>query len=126
MGYGENIAALPEYYKKLGAPADMLVSHAHNQYLHMLAGTGVIGLIIYLVIVLYFLILALRVWYRLSSRETYHQGLALGLVGAQVAFLVGGFTEANLEHSKMKHTVIFLWALTAWLAYEHRVLRERV
>jgi len=129
IGYGENIGALTSYYQKLNAPADIIAassSHAHNQYLQMLAGTGILGLAIYLIIVFYFLVLALRVWRKVGSREVFYQGLTLGVIGAQVAFLVGGLTEANLEHSKMRHALLFVWALTVWLAYEFNVLREKI
>jgi O-antigen ligase len=129
IGYGDNVEALQGYYKKMGTPEFVMEAksgHAHNQYLQMLSGTGLLGFLVYMVIMLYFLILSIRVWYSLGSREVFHQGLTLGLIGAQVAFLVGGLTEANLEHSKIKHTLMFVWALTVWLAYEYNILREKV
>jgi O-antigen ligase len=130
IGYGDNnVEALQAYYKKLGSPEVLLdaqANHAHNQYLQMLSGTGIIGFVVYMAIMVYFFVLALRVWRSLGSREVFQQGLALGLIGAQVAFLVGGLTEANLEHSKLRHTLMFVWALTVWLAYEYNVLREKV
>jgi O-antigen ligase len=126
LGYQENIEALHEYYKKVEAPQEFLIAHAHNQYLHMLAGTGAVGLGIYLLIIGYFFILAIRVWRSISSREVFAKGLSLGLIGAQVAFMVGGLTEANLEHSKTKYALLWVWALTVWLAYENRILREKL
>jgi O-antigen ligase len=126
IGYQENIEALREYYKTVGSPQEFMITHAHNQYLHMLSGTGILGLIVYLAIVIYMLVLATRVWKSISSRDFFHKGLALGVVGAQVAFLVGGLTEANLEHSKMKYALIFVWGITVWLAYEYRILREKL
>ena len=126
IGYQENIEALKEYYKIVGAPQEFMITHAHNQYLHILSGTGVLGLIVYLAIMIYMLVLAVRVWRAISSRDFFHKGLALGMVGAQVAFLVGGLTEANLEHSKMRYALLFIWAITVWLAYEYRILREKL
>ena len=126
LGYQENIEALHEYYKTVGAPKDFMITHAHNQYLHMLSGTGALGLLVYVLILGYFLVLSIRVWKKIGSRDFFHKGLALGLVGAQVAFILGGLTEANLEHSKMKYCLALVWALTVWLAYEYRVLRTKI
>ena len=115
--------------QKIGAPGDIVTAnpdHAHNEYLQMLSGTGIVGFIVYMGVFVYFLVLAIRVFLQIGSRQGFHQGLALGLIGAQVAYFVGGLTEANLEHEKIKHTIIFVWALTVWLAQEYRVLRVRV
>jgi O-antigen ligase len=54
-GYGQNTKALPRVYLEMGAPPDTLVSHAHNQYLHLAAGTGILGLLSYLLIWFFFL-----------------------------------------------------------------------
>ncbi|GIL16336.1 MAG: hypothetical protein BroJett040_00870 [Oligoflexia bacterium] len=126
IGYGENARRLPEYFERLQVPPDTLVSHAHNQYLHYLSGTGVLGLLCYLIVAAYFFILTIRVWRVASSRNIFHQGLLLGLIGAQCEFLVGGLTEANFEHSKVRFVVLFTWAMVVWLAYEYRILREKV
>ena len=129
IGYGENVFALDEYYKKMGAPTDVTPLreiHAHNQYIQMLSGTGVLGFLAYLGLMFYFLSLSYRVWKVIGSREVFYQGLSLGLIGAQVGFLVGGLTEANFEHSKMRYTVAFVWALVVWLAYRFNILRESI
>jgi hypothetical protein len=126
VGYGQNVPLLEEYYHKIGAPSGLIISHAHNQYLQMLSGTGALGFTVWLTIMLYFLSLAYRVWKKVSARNPFHQGFALGLIGAQAAFLLGGLTEANLEHAKMKYALMFIWAFTVWLAYEYRVIREKI
>jgi O-antigen ligase len=126
VGYGENWRLLPESYQAIGAPEGTIVSHAHNQYLHFLAGTGVFGLLAYLVVLLCFFVLNVRVYREIGPREPFHKGLALGCLGAQISFWLGGLTEANFEHSKMKYVLLIVWSLVVWLAYEHRILRERV
>ena len=126
IGYEANKEASKDYLEKLGAPPETIISHAHNQYIHMLAGTGVVGLLIYLAVLGYFLQLSFRVWQSIGSREAPEKGLALGLIGAQVAFIFGGLTEANLEHAKMKYILALIWALVVWMGYEYRILRERV
>lgn len=125
VGYGENRALMPEYFKRIGAPDGTLVSHAHNQYLHFLSGTGIIGLIFYLLVLGMFFRLSCKTWNRISDRYPFHRGLCLGLIGAQIAFVVGGLTEANFESSKVKYVMVLTWALVLWLAYEYRVLKSR-
>jgi O-antigen ligase len=125
VGYGHNRDLMPEYFKKIGAPDTTLVSHAHNQYLHFLAGTGVVGLLVYLLVLFLFLKLSFKVFHRISDRYPFHRGLCLGLIGAQVTFVLGGITEANFESSKVKYAIVMTWALVLWLAYEYRVLKSR-
>ena len=124
-GYGENRTLMPEYFKRIGAPDGTLVSHAHNQYLHFLSGTGIIGLLFYILVLSMFFRLSCKTWNRISDRYPFHRGLCLGLLGAQVAFFVGGITEANFESAKVKYVMVMTWALVLWLAYEYRVLKSR-
>lgn len=124
VGYGENTKLLPQYYQKLGIPPETLVSHAHNQYLHLLAGTGVFGCLAYFLIVVLFFRLTWITWQACSYKETFHKGLLLGSLGAQICLILGGMTESNFEHSKVKYAIITVWALVVWLAYEHRILRR--
>lgn len=115
VGYTENVRLIPEYYKQIGAPDGVIVSHAHNQYLQWLAGTGVIGLVAYLVFVLCFLRLSWKTYRALPDEEVWLKGLALGTIGAQICFLVGGLTEANFEHSKMKYVMLIVWSIVIYL-----------
>lgn len=126
IGYGENGRRLAEYYAKFQVPSETLIGHAHNQFLHFLAGTGLVGLIVYLVLIIYFLVLSIRVWRVVSIKNTFHQGLVLGCLGSQIMFHIGSLTEANFEHSKVRLVLIFSWAMIVWLAYEYKVLRQRI
>lgn len=125
VGYGENYKLIPEYYKQIGAPEGVLVSHAHNQYLHFLAGSGVIGLIAYLLVLGLFFGLSWRVFRKIPANDFFRKGLALGALGAQVFFWVGGITEANFEHSKMKSVLVVVWGIVLWLAHETGVVQRR-
>jgi O-antigen ligase len=125
VGYGENTRMIPDYYRMIGAPTGTIESHAHNQYLHFLAGTGVIGLVMYLLVLGAVFLLTIRTYRRISDREPFARGLILGCIGAQIAFFLGGLTEANFEHSKVKFVMILIWSLVVWQANETRVLKER-
>lgn len=119
-GYGENTKLLPVYYEQLGYPADQFVSHAHNQFIHILAGTGLIGFLFYLAMHFYFLRLAWVLFRDGQGRHLTSQ-VALGSFAALLALQIGGMTEANFEHSKVRLFVFLIWGLILYLrAHGHR------
>lgn len=111
IGYGENGRRLREYYDRLGVPAGYFEGHAHNQFLHLLAGTGLFGLLCYLAIFAFFI----RLNWRLlrASLPAWERGLLWGTLAGQISFLGGGLTEANFEHSKVRFMLMFVWAIVA-------------
>lgn len=121
LGYGQNTRQLPEYYKLLKVPEGTLQSHAHNQYLHMMAGTGILGVFSYIIIWGYFLLQMIKLW-RLKNLDNWERGAVLGILMGSVAFLVGGLTEANFEHSKVRFAVMLIWAYIIYLAKKHKIL----
>jgi O-antigen ligase len=123
LGYGQNGKLLPEAYAKLGIPADTLVSHAHNQYIHLAAGTGLLGLACYLFIWFFILRLLWRLWKR-PDLDSWDQGIVLGAAMAMLTFLVAGLTEANFEHSKVRFMVMILWSYVIYLGKEYRLIRS--
>lgn len=124
VGYGENLRLLPEYFAKLGFTDEslLLFSHAHNQILHLLAGTGALGALAFLVFYFSFVILSLNVWKAIPQTNYWHKAIALGAIGSQVHFFIGGFFESNFEHAKMKYVMMFVWGSVVWLAYEYKLL----
>lgn len=109
VGHGQNKNHLRKYYDELGYPKDMLISHAHNQYLQVWAGTGTLGFICYLVFLFYIFKTAWR-GYKNALQE--NKGLMLGLISALLCFVIGALTEANFNISKNR----FLFLLLAGLA----------
>lgn len=123
-GYGQNTRELPAVYEKMGVPTKTLVSHAHNEYLHLAAGTGILGLLCYLSIWFFFVKRTYDVWKKLA-KDSWDQGVALGLLIGQLAFLVGGFTEANFEHSKVRFMVMLAWAYVIYLVRKYTENTQR-
>lgn len=121
-GYGRNYHLVPEMYKRMNAPEGTLVSHAHNQYLHWLAGAGVFGLFCYLLFMGLFLWITLKLYKKLAAEQIFTKGIVLGAFGAQICFWVGGLTEANFEPSKMKYVMMLVWGPVLWLAAQEGVL----
>lgn len=113
IGYGENSRRLREFYDQLGVPPGQFESHAHNQYLHFLAGTGILGTGIYIFLAFYFLYQSFLLVKRLE--DAFFRSLALGCFGALICFYASGFTESNFEHAKVRMIVIFIWSIILML-----------
>lgn len=117
IGYGENARRLREYYDLLGVPPGTFEGHAHNQFLHLAAGSGLLGLLSYLLVFGFFMNWNLRLLK--TSADTWVRGLLWGTLAAQIAFLIGGLTEANFEHSKVRFMLMFVWAILAAIGLRH-------
>lgn len=156
VGYGRNYHLVPEMYKLMGAPEGTLVSHAHNQYLHWLAGAGILGLFCYLLFMGLFLWLTIKLYKKLSqdhffenrnstksclrsadfekskleksyyANSNFAKGVVLGSFGAQISFWMGGFTEANFEPSKMKYVMMLVWGPVLWMTTQEGLLPGRL
>lgn len=116
-GYSQNKNLLRSYYDKLGISKDALVSHAHNQYLHLLAGTGILGLICYLIFLFRVLQLSLRAYLRLKVKDPLRASLALGALGAQVCFIIGSLTESNFSIAKNRYMFLLMSAIGVSIYY---------
>lgn len=125
VGYGENSKMIGQYYLKIGAPSGVIESHAHNQYLHFLAGTGVIGCLVYLIFLAGVLWIATSLYKKIEAQNWFEKGLALGCLGAHICFCLGGLTEANFERSKVRFVMIVVWSTILWLATKYQVLPLR-
>ncbi len=111
IGYGENKRRLREYFDLLGLPQKQFEGHAHNQFLHFLAGTGIMGLFFYLTWCFIFLKITLNLYKQTKETEHYELSLLfLGLLMAQIAFHFGSLTEANFTISKNRMLLVFIWS----------------
>lgn len=118
MGHGENTLALKEYYGKVGAPEGLIISHSHNQYLNFLSGTGILGFVAYLSLLAFAFAAAFRLYRTIRTQEDipiWLKGLVLGSMAAQVSFWIGGLTESNFEHSKVRYVLLLTWAIPFWI-----------
>jgi O-antigen ligase len=118
-GYSQNKNYLPPYYEKLGFPKDQFVSHAHNQYLHLWAGTGTLGLLCYLIFLFTTIRLTALAYFRLTPDKLVPRSLALGSLGAQVCFIVGSLTESNFSIAKNRYIFLLISAVGVSLYYRY-------
>lgn len=109
IGFGEYKNILRSYFDALGAPPGQMESHAHNQYLHMLAGTGLAGFIIYICFIFGLFKRIFQAWK--NSKSPFHKGIFAGVMAALICFWIGGLTEANFDRAKVRMTFLAFSAL---------------
>ncbi len=115
VGLGLNTPLMPQYYARLGFPNETFKSHAHNDLLQMLAGTGILGAAAYIGICAWFLTAAYKAWKAQPETATWYRSIALGSFLAQIYFHIGGLTQCNFTNGINNHLLVCLWALTATL-----------
>jgi len=108
VGFGCYEAAYPAH-RLINWP--LALGHAHNYYLNLLAETGVLGLLAYLVWLGSIFVGLWRASRRVAGRT---RGLALGLVGAWTHFSVHNFVDNILVNNVHLHLGVLL-ALSAWV-----------
>lgn len=110
VGFENNGPPLVRTYgERLGHTED-IDSHAHNNYLNTLSGTGLPGLCLYLLMMAASFYYTLREYLR---RKESHQLLSfflLASLGAQLVFHLGGLTEYNFGDAEVQYQLL------AWIA----------
>lgn len=110
VGYLENIKLIPLYYSKLNISNVEFYSHAHNQYLQVLAGSGLLGLICYLGIFTSALVYFYARFKHGSSQ--FQRKLALSATLTLVTFLFESFTESPFLLREPRNLLMLLMATT--------------
>jgi O-antigen ligase len=110
IGYGEYKTILRSYFDRLDMPPSQFASHAHNQYLHFLAGTGILGLTCFIAYVGYGLKMTIQ-GIRNSAQNISEKRFLVGALGAQICFLISALTESNFERSKVRLVYLIISGL---------------
>ncbi|MGH9447604.1 MAG: O-antigen ligase family protein, partial [Terriglobia bacterium] len=71
------------------------VTHAHNDYLELTAGTGLIGALLLFVPI--FILLVLMIWSFITDTRRYRPAVILGCVGGTLAILIHSAADFNLH-----------------------------
>lgn len=108
VGLERSRKRLPEYYEKLNIK-NGFDAHAHNDFLAILSGVGLPGALAFVWFCFYFVRLSYRLFKKSENEDL--KVLALGALGAQIYFFVGGITQCNFSDSEVTHVLIFIWAL---------------
>lgn len=122
VGFQQNKFHLRQYYDEMGYPPGQRISHAHNQYLQVWAGTGSLGFVLFL----YFFVTLIghsrrgmgpkRYSPRLEPHEAQQYLLRLGVMAALICFMVGAVTEANFNIAKNRILFLMVAALVVVLS----------
>ncbi len=92
-GLGTFVSAYPAYEKRGGQ--DMLLVHAHNDYLEYLVELGVVGAVLFFGIIIYLSVQAFLAWRARRNPEA--KGLALGGIVALAGMGLHTITDFNLH-----------------------------
>lgn len=101
--------------ERTGATSIPFCGHAHSLWLNVLAATGLLGIIAFLLLwvaVFRALIRSMRYY----PRGTLEWAIAYGLIVAFIGFQIQGVTQWNFGDAEVLHNVIFFFAVTASLA----------
>lgn len=111
VGYEQNSTFVQDYnIKMFGKPG--FTGHAHNHFLQILAGTGIFGFLCFMGFCIYFFWMSLRLWKFAGPHDWLLKAVAMGSLGAQALFHIGGLSEAVYVDRESNHMFIFVCALT--------------
>lgn len=120
VGYENTVARVAEYHERLGFEG-AIISHAHNNYLNVLASNGAIGLGLYLVFILAGLWYSFKNWRHWHyNSESWLGDLSLASLGAQIVPIIGGLTEYNFGDAEVQYQLLFWMALTVAISAKTR------
>lgn len=106
-------------------PAENMVDYAHNDFLQLLAETGIVGLLIALWALAALLTFTVRRWG--DRRDPFVRGLVLGGLGAVVAAMVHSLVDFGLHMPANALVLVVLAALLPLVVtLHHDGTRERV
>jgi len=114
VGYRVNEDLCASYKKKLQIENDFC-GHAHSNYIQMLSTTGILGTACYMLIMIGFILLTMRLYSSIPSTHYWHRVFMLAGIGSQLAFHIGGLTQWNFGTAPNNHVLMFWFAVIAYV-----------
>lgn len=107
-GFRRNIDASAYYLESLPGHGDVFSSHAHNDFIDMLGGTGLLGALAWLA----WCWVTLKILWR-GFKNPVSQSFAWGLLCAWLVFQINGLTQVNFWEGKVMHQMMWVvaWSL---------------
>jgi O-antigen ligase len=118
--YGVGPHAMERIYPAFRHPLAIEANqwHLHNNFVHLGATRGMLGLAAFVYIFLH--VFRLGAYHARIAGASFDRGLAVGVLGAAVAFLVAGFTEYNWGDSEVLMLLYMLLGLLASCGRQER------
>jgi O-antigen ligase len=118
-----------EYFNKIGisGPAyDSIYKHmtkkAHNMFLYMLSGAGILGLIAFLTLLLAYTVYFWRTWkVVMLTGDVYDKVFLVGLAGASATIFSNMMFDTNIDSLRIAYSVVLVISLTAHLGLKYGV-----
>ncbi|MGZ6460048.1 MAG: O-antigen ligase family protein [Bdellovibrio sp.] len=116
VGFAQNARLFPEYYAKLGFSAKDVVGNAHNQFLEVLTGAGLFGLVAFLG----FIGTGLYYFYKICRNKqtgSADQKAAVSALLVIIALFGSSFTDTPFRLHESRNFLIILLGFS--LGYTH-------
>lgn len=112
IGYSQNNVYVEEYLRKDGVEW-LKGAHAHNQYIHFLSGTGILGLICFLSFLGFLFRPVLFQLKRWTAQKEFSDSyfLLMGAFAGMLSFVIGALTESNFSIAKNRAVFLFISAI---------------
>lgn len=109
--FGVGDIGIENYYREYKRPFDKEIhGHLHNNFFHILATTGLFGLLAVFFMLFKMIQINLKIYNSVKS-EKFISSYALGVIGVFCAFLVSGLTELNFGDQEIITLVWFTFGL---------------
>jgi O-antigen ligase len=113
IGYADNLSHTPSTtWEKFGYDPNFINSHAHNQFLNVLATTGILGFIPFMLFYLWFFVTNIKLIRKYKSENKFeHLVLAMACLATQIEFSLANWTDVGFEYTKIRSLILLVWAL---------------
>lgn len=127
VGYEQNSTFVQEYNVKIFGK-EGFKGHAHNHFLQILAGTGILGFLCFIGFCGYFIWASCRLWKIAGPHDWLLRAVAMGTLGAQALFHIGGMSEAVYVDRESNHMFIFIasLAVVALMGFNTQTSRNKL
>jgi hypothetical protein len=117
FGFGRSGSYTPAYLEKLFGPGNHFTSHAHNNFLDLLASTGLIGLLAFL---FWWGVLFVSAGKSFRAAPKEERWLPAAAIASLLAFQVNGLTQVNFADGKSQHTLFLMAGVVLALAIRRK------
>jgi O-antigen ligase len=117
IGFFESYRQIADYWPMIGLAANHFESHAHNQYLNVLATTGLIGFVFFISIFVYFIRLTLKM-INANTQLKLNYAISISILILILQFALACLTDVTFEYAKIRGLLVIGLALLISLKFK--------